>query len=258
MSHAASSAVWLHSRSKGSARLVLLAMADEANDQGLLTAYRRSQSWLGRKANVDGGTVRRAITQLAEMGELHVLQRGDGRESSDYVLLLPGMRPLPDELAHLRPAEGVQDAPPAPAGSPPRAREVPPQGAQDAPPIIPLDPVPPAGTPTPRALPGLSAEDAFDRFWEVYPRKAGKGQARKAWAKALAAAGGPEVVIAGAERYRDDPNRVIEFTAHASTWLNGERWADDPLPPRGQQRGHQRPQPKLDTDRDAEAGRLYL
>jgi hypothetical protein len=33
-------------------------------------------------------------------------------------------------------------------------------------------------------------------------------------------------------RYRDDPNRVQEFTKHPATWLNGDCWLDDPLPPR--------------------------
>jgi hypothetical protein len=33
-------------------------------------------------------------------------------------------------------------------------------------------------------------------------------------------------------RYRNDPNREPEFTAHPATWLNAGRWDDDPLPPR--------------------------
>lgn len=73
--------------------------------------------------------------------------------------------------------------------------------------------------------------DAFERFWGIYPRKADKQHARKAWDKAIKHTD-PDAICAGAERYRDDPNRDPAFTAHASTWLNGARWADDPLPPR--------------------------
>ncbi len=73
----------------------------------------------------------------------------------------------------------------------------------------------------------------FDAFWLVYPRKESKGAARKAWTKAVSKASAAHI-IAAAERYRDDPNREDGFTAHAATWLNGERWDDDPLPSRAQ------------------------
>ena len=71
--------------------------------------------------------------------------------------------------------------------------------------------------------------DRFDEFWSVYPRKTAKGQARKAWPAAVRKAN-PEVIIKGAMRYRDDPNRTDRFTKHPATWLNGECWADEPLP----------------------------
>ena len=66
----------------------------------------------------------------------------------------------------------------------------------------------------------------------VKARNAGKAAAEKAWPKAIKKAD-PRLIIAAAERYRDDPNREPRFTAHASTWLNQERWNDAPLPQRG-------------------------
>lgn len=74
--------------------------------------------------------------------------------------------------------------------------------------------------------PQTPSDPGFDRFWEVYPRRAGKGQARRAWATAIKVAD-PEVIVAGAERYRDDPTRDPRFTKHPSTWLNGECWTDE-------------------------------
>ena len=71
----------------------------------------------------------------------------------------------------------------------------------------------------------------FERFWTAYPRKSAKGTARRAWSKAILRAD-PQQIVAGAERYASDPNREPPFTAHAATWLNGERWLDDPLPAR--------------------------
>lgn len=93
----------------------------------------------------------------------------------------------------------------------------------------------------PRAL--AADVTAFEAFWAAYPRKTAKGDARKAWPAAVKAAGGAAPIITGAMRYRADPNRAAEFTAHASTWLRGERWNDDPLPPRAPQRGTRSPRP---------------
>lgn len=71
-----------------------------------------------------------------------------------------------------------------------------------------------------------SSPPPFDRFYAVYPKHVGKEDARKAFAKALKKATA-ETIIAGAERYRDDPTRKPEFTAHPATWLNAGRWDDE-------------------------------
>ena len=77
--------------------------------------------------------------------------------------------------------------------------------------------------------------DYFAAFWKVYPRKTEKGAARKAWDKAVKAAGGdPDRIVQGAYRYALDPNRVDEYTKTPPRWLNAECWDDDPLPARGQ------------------------
>jgi len=73
----------------------------------------------------------------------------------------------------------------------------------------------------------------FDAFWSAYPRKVGKRNARTAFGRAVLRTGDASVIQAGAERYRDDPNRLDEFTAHPTTWLNRDGWDDDPLPERG-------------------------
>tara|TARA_R110000803_G_scaffold43701_7_gene93047 strand:+ start:4763 stop:5530 length:768 start_codon:yes stop_codon:yes gene_type:complete len=70
----------------------------------------------------------------------------------------------------------------------------------------------------------------FDAFWEVYPRKTAKAEARKSWGKALAAAGGEfEAIVQGAKDYAasDIGRGETRFIAYPATWLNQERWADD-------------------------------
>lgn len=69
----------------------------------------------------------------------------------------------------------------------------------------------------------------FDAFWAVYPRKAAKRAALGAWDKACRRAD-PQEILDGAVAYARDPNRQDEYTKHAATWLNGDCWADEPLP----------------------------
>jgi hypothetical protein len=75
----------------------------------------------------------------------------------------------------------------------------------------------------------IDIEKALAQLWAVYPRRTAKGAARKALEKALGKTS-IEEIVAGAERYRDDPNREDAFTQYPATWLNAEGWEDDPLP----------------------------
>ena len=74
-------------------------------------------------------------------------------------------------------------------------------------------------------------ETDFEIFWKTYPRKVGKQAALKAWRNALGLAKA-DIIISGARRLRDDPNREQQFTPHPATWLNQGRWDDEPLPAR--------------------------
>ena len=71
----------------------------------------------------------------------------------------------------------------------------------------------------------------FEQFWAVYPKKDDKGLARRSFEKALKRAS-LEDIVAGAEKYRDDPNREQAFTKNPSTWLNADAWENGPLPSR--------------------------
>ena len=69
-------------------------------------------------------------------------------------------------------------------------------------------------------------EKEFARFWDAYPSRKGKRAAQLAFAKALKR-GTADAIVAGAERYRDEPTRDPQFTAHPATWLNQDRWLDE-------------------------------
>jgi hypothetical protein len=84
----------------------------------------------------------------------------------------------------------------------------------------------------PSDLKNLAGAVDFGTFWAAYPRHEKRAEAVKAWEKAVKRAD-PVDIVGGAVRYAGDPNRDPAFTAHASSWLNGDRWTDDPLPARG-------------------------
>lgn len=84
---------------------------------------------------------------------------------------------------------------------------------------------------TPQTPQGGSEPEGFAEFWKAYPRRVGKGQARKAYAKAIKS-NDPSFLIAEAEKFakrmRGQEQRYIP---HPSTWLNGERWLDEEKAP---------------------------
>jgi hypothetical protein len=78
---------------------------------------------------------------------------------------------------------------------------------------------------------GSPYTDEFLEWWKHYPRKQDKGGAFKAWKKIKHAT--LDELIAGADRYANDPNRTDQYTKHAATWLNNRSWEDeDGLPAR--------------------------
>lgn len=75
----------------------------------------------------------------------------------------------------------------------------------------------------------------FAEFWAAYPRKVGVAAAEKAWRKLRPDAAICEQIMAGLAALLPQYNRRIacgerEYVPHASTWLNGRRWEDEPEP----------------------------
>lgn len=101
-------------------------------------------------------------------------------------------------------------------------------------PLSPQTPLSPTHSPpdiTTRARGGNSRPVGFDQFWAVYPNKVKKPVAERAYAKALGKISGhdpPSVLLAGVERAKASREWLDGFIPHPSSWLNGERWTDQP------------------------------
>lgn len=74
------------------------------------------------------------------------------------------------------------------------------------------------------------ANDGFLSFWAAYPRKAGKQDAAKAWAKLKPSAELLVNILSALAIQKASPDWVKDggqFIPHASTWINGRRWEDE-------------------------------
>jgi hypothetical protein len=67
----------------------------------------------------------------------------------------------------------------------------------------------------------------FEKFWAVYPKKVGKGDARKSFAKVKVSV---DTLIAAVEAQKRSNQWTQEngrYIPNPSTWLNQERWEDE-------------------------------
>lgn len=72
------------------------------------------------------------------------------------------------------------------------------------------------------------AEREFDDWWSAYPRKKGKGQAVKAYRAARKKASAETILEALRSQRAHLTKEGVEFCPYPATWLNGERWDDEP------------------------------
>lgn len=87
--------------------------------------------------------------------------------------------------------------------------------------LIPIDTAPPAS-----AAPKYPA--AFEAWWSEYPRKTGKGDALKAWRKAVKDIGGADALMeATRARLPSIRDRETRFQPNPATWLNQARYDDE-------------------------------
>lgn len=145
-------------------------------------------------------------------------QRFDGSRSTDTIELSLGgdtMSPPPDMLS---PGGVTSTTPGGDAMSPLTTFEPSPNHQNEPSPS-------PAATKCPRG--------DFNSFWSAYPRKVGKGAARRAYEKSLSKIGAPDAhdtLMAALARIKPTWTEP-QFIPHPGTWLNQERWEDDAAAP---------------------------
>ena len=234
-------------------KLVLIMLAEYANESGECFP---SQAALAHRTGFSKRTIMRSLSDMEDLGVIlrQERRRADGTRTSDTIVLnvlgapilprRPGgslvenarvefkqqgdnLSPHPDNYANVEvskvPTGHLQGDNESPARCPVVTAE----------PVI--EPVSEPVTHQPALIAGMSAPseeptvDPFDEWWEFYPKKTGKQEARKAYQKALKSAT-PEELLRGCkafavhEKARGTERQYIPYPAR---WLNRGQWDDE-------------------------------
>lgn len=74
---------------------------------------------------------------------------------------------------------------------------------------------------------------SFDEWWQHYPRKTAKAEARKAWKQVKPSPSLVQIMITDIQHRLDSGHwslREKKFIPHPATYLRGERWEDEIVP----------------------------
>lgn len=76
-------------------------------------------------------------------------------------------------------------------------------------------------------------DDRFDSFWNLYPKKKAKADARKAWDKLKPDGELYTAIMRSLSRQKESPDWTKEggqYAPYPATWLRGRRWEDEETP----------------------------
>lgn len=209
MSVEAMSIVWAMTVKPSARKLVLLALANYADEAG--TCYPGQT----RLAEMTGQSVRSVRDHLVALEDAEIIEReerrrDDGSRTSDrYRLNLPVVDPTGNFRVAYR-----QLSPTSPAKS---AGQEPKEEPKEEP-LLPGEA-------------GRGVDELFERWYSLYPRKVSKGAARRAYRTAVKKVTHAELMAALSEQLGElsMQNRPEgDFRPYPATWLNGEKWADTP------------------------------
>lgn len=187
------------------AKLLLIYLLSHKIGYQILDSQIMRESGLGREA------LRSARKQLEALGFIELVRvRNDDKSLGGYRYELQDARGWFSTVG--QPTVGEATVGQATVGNPPDNRKLKPKKTK---------------------LEKTSRENTgdFELFWSVYPKKADKPVAKRAFEKAVKRAS-LETIVNGAEKYRDDPNREQQYTKNPSSWLNADAWENGPLPAR--------------------------
>ena len=210
-------------------RLILLKLADNASDEGFCWP---SYDTIAKHCGCTRRCVIETIKKLEQAGYIEVTHRcnhNGSTRSNYYQLKKPmkcGVNRVHSGVNHVH-----QEGEPRSLGGVNHVHPEPSVRTINEPSIPPYSP--------PKGGQRRGSDDDFKRlvpegfedFWELYPRKVGKGSALKAWIKVKADSFAGRIFSAlewqvHQEQWTKDGG---QFIPHPATWLNQARWDDKPM-----------------------------
>lgn len=200
-------AVWESSQHSGTNLLMLLAIADFADDDGRAFP---SVGKLATKCRMSKRNAQDRLRELAESGELTIKKNQGPPPKFPNLFMI--------NLKHL----GVKPTAPVQPTSPVQS-DVERGAVHCAPGVKPTAPKPSYNHQEP-------PHDSFEQFWKAYPKKRAKGDAQKAWSKLKPNADLTDSILKAIEIQKISEDWTKEngkFIPYPASWLNGKRWEDE-------------------------------
>jgi hypothetical protein len=197
--------VWANGPGTHGELLVLLALADHADDEGVCWP---SHKKIALKSRMSDRNVRRVLVKLEEAGYLKILSSGGGRGRPNKYQVIPNPDNLsttakPGHDGSLNPDTAMSDEPSL-------------ESSSKNPPIV----------PPPGDVCVTSDKTPFEEFWKIVWAKTNKAGAERAWKK-LSEENRRKAIGLAAQFFRkwraDYPHAS---PIHPSTYLNNRRWED--------------------------------
>lgn len=216
--------VWAQSTRKDGELLVMLALADFANDQG--------ECWpsipvLAEKARLTERQVRRVLDKLEDIGEIRRIRSTGGRNRrTRYFLTLPENA----DIITGKKLQGNEENP----DMEDRKTLVPVSGALNHHRTVNKN-TEPNGSESlshskkrKQSAPDPAILTAFHEFYQAFPRHVAKQEAERAWRKLNPDAELVKAIMAGVRRYAEEVKGAEpQYIKHPGPWLNGRRWEDE-------------------------------
>lgn len=180
--------------------------------------------YLAQRLKCSTASVDRAAAELVDAEALAVRAnwRADGGQTSNLYWLWPA---LPDEEGEPHPSDpplGTAEEAPLVTGEEGKGNESQVEREPENERLF------DGSAAAPAELPGPSDDELFEEFWAACPKRTGKGEARKAYGRALKRASAA-AILEGMRRYAEETRGTEpRFLKTPGPWLNADRWLDEP------------------------------
>ena len=246
MSIEAVSQVLHHSKATPAGKLVLIGIANHQGDFGAWPAVRR----LANYANISERRVRSLLRELEESGELTTRLQAAGNgpyRTNLYFVNVPCPPGCSGGTTHNQGGNNLQQGGNIVQSG---GKESALRGEAQ----FPLTVIEPSLETYMSEEEYEEVDSQFERFWNLYPRKAGKWEARGVFHQAK---NDISDIMRGVMRLANDPNLPEErYIPHPANWLKRAGWNDDPYPPRPKTEEELREELRAKDAREREAARI--